>query len=1842
MPSFTPNERERRILQLSQQWGIVLPPVPPPLSRPMQPPSFRTPADDEVAEALVQQRAAESAKARPKSGLRGAFSSNSLKKGKAVDVKDVLDVLGQWIDNSGSPGVAEALILKLTAAGVDLAGSQQHKSGILSRRKSLDSFEGRTQLLRSAVERNMSDMVRVLLPHADSLALDASLTIAIRNGNAQIVENLLRYGANASRLTETQTAFRHACSNHGMSGIVSLVLQSDGRPPAALISDAMIDAARAGNLQTVLYLSRSTADGNHRHAEALRQAVELGRKDIAVAIIMGNLPPQRPGLDSAFQAAFEHSSMNPASKLELAELLLCAGAGGDFLSQALELSCETQFYDMANLLAVYGASIEYNDASMLKGAIARGQLDLVNSLLHERTALSPPAASSCVSAIPKQAAFEVRYSLLTLLLKKGANGEALHEALINAVEAGDVDSVELLLKTHFPTTQPNGHKPVTSGRHAVASVDYKNGRAIGAAVMQSNVEMTRQLLAARPSAETLTAVFPLTMRLSGTDRYQMVEQFLRHKLPAPVLHSALQDAIAEDISKRDEALVGLLLQRDADINFNNGAGLAPLIAQKDTRLLKPLLKKVTPQTAAARTYDAMRVDDHKTRFEIMTSLLIAGASAGVVEVATALSETLTEKPVDMSLLSLLLQKGLADVNALDGVVIEKAVLNPDPKVLELVFSLGKPTSQSVTKALQTLASTTPSDAKTWKLRVLLPRSDRKEDLDSFLAQEVQFLAQNSGHGQTQLSLSALELLLEAGADPNAYKAAALCHAVMGGNIRIVDLLFGPQCRLNQASLRLALPHALRLQDPMNRLTLTKRLVEAGISPQEVNQALIHAIKTYPEDFGLIRTLAGKADASDGEALSLAISKESVDVTDILLQVSNHSVSSRSLALTRAMEIKNRPSRNTLCQRLLAYEISSTAASNALLVAAREGDVKLGDILMSHGASMSENNGQAVIEACRGGSVEVLKVLLGTDMQVHNATLEEGFQAATEVRDLSKRAMIFELLLGKGFRGELVDAQLETAARYGKDGQAILRVLLVAGADPNYTNGEAVVAATRSAFVENLELLLGLWDEGDSQKKVSSPTLIRALKACWSLNRDTRYHIIGDLMKADLPVAEDLHIALNDAVNEEDPEERLVKLLLDYGASPSANGCKTLVDAVQKSLSSVLALLLDVEIPQHDIDMAFNNSFKADNFDAWFTRSGLETAQMLLTKGAKGDALSEALAQVMKRANSNTELADDFFDVLTSHGPNVNYQNGEPLRLAASQANVEWTHRLLACHPSTETLTFAFHCIFDTALSQDEVLELFQMFAEHHEGDVRLDVMATRAGSMPVLGKAISQYPRSSTILTMLLDAGYYYDQSMLYKLHEEIEEEEEMTLLTWAIAQPQKKVSSNLIQLLVERGAKVNVATKLSGTTPLMLAVRERRPDIVKLLLLEGADVDAMDFLGRTPMAMVSHLGGDVAIKIMSTLLAAEPSKDDGSLHNAARDLNLTAVTVLIEAGHDPDFPSPLHNGRSALGEVCLHGADGEEMTPERERRMQKVMTFLVEKANCDLTIKLEGKSMLYLCFESADPVSTTRAFLKSGMWRFVNKPFNQYADEAFVYSPTMYVNKIMKSSDARDELLTVLRANRATDVFYAKEGTQPEGAVGLPEDIEVRERLRKARSERLAEESQDFAVALARKKELASVEQQIQSQKAEMEDARRRRLQSEDLATVRSKAQLEESLANDAFRRRLSEQRAVTEATLAGSRAMAASELEAEEARRRKGLEWENKLNAERAGNARALIEMRIGEREELERIDVASEQRIQRRLEAQRRLVESQEKLARRLGDGPLSSADARRQIGYVTELN
>ncbi|KAL2681074.1 hypothetical protein Neosp_008677 [[Neocosmospora] mangrovei] len=1838
--------RQRRIIQLSQQWGFTFPPsAPAPLARPQQPPSFRTQADDEVAEGLLQRRCAEVAQLRPKSGLSRAFSSGNLKKGKHWDTKEIFNVLNSWVDSSGSAGVAEALIAKLAAAGIDLSGMQTHKSGLLNRRRSFDNGVDRTRLLKSAIERDQLEMVQVLIPHADPLSLDTCLPAAIRTRNPQIVEVLLRYGANASQTAEGQDEFRQACSVPALSGIVALILRSEGRPSPVCVSQGLTDAVRAKCFDNVLHLSRSTADGNYNQAEALKIAINNERRDMAMAIATGNKPPQSPGLEEAFGLLIEHTKLSPKMKLDFAELLLCCGAQGEILARSLELACESQFFEMADLLARYGASVEHNDASALKAAVSKGQVSLVSSLLNGSTAIDPALASDCVSLIPQQAPGGARQALLRVLLKKGANGAALNENLVLAAKSGDTECVELLLNPHFhdqTNGYPNGHgKPRISNRHAVASPDFQNGEALRTAVMRGDAHMTSSILAARPSNETLSAVFPMIKSLPNGDRYHMVELFLKGALTGPCLHTALQDAISEDPSQRDDALIKLLLKYNADINYNEGAGLHAIIAQKDLPLLSSLMQAASPQTAAARIQDVMKGTDHRARYDMMAMLFNARASVGVQHVADALLATLSEKPVDMSLLHLILQQGRADINALDGQILQKAVQNPDPKVLDTVLSIGKQNVDTIPRCLDGLAPLPSTDNKAWKLGVILSKSARKLDLNSMLVREIQALVQDSSDKSSMSTLSTLKKLLECGADPNAYQARPLCTAVAAAREPLVDIMFNCEKPPTPASLAVALPHALSIADPMNRLAFTKTLVEAGALPREVNRALGHAIGHFTSDFALVSTLAGFADASDGEALALAVSKESPEILDLLLSRTKHTIEIRNSCLDTAMKITDWTARLAICSRLAKAGVSPQAASNALLIAARDGDLELGDVLIAHGASISTNDGQAIIEACRGGSVEVLDVLLRSNVDVQKLTLERGFQAATEVGDLNKRAMVFERLLKRGVSGEVVDIQLVSAAKSGEAGKEILRVVLAAGADPNYSNGEAVVAATRSAFVGNLELLLGLWHQGSNQKKASPPTLIRALKACWKLSRDIRYQIVEDLFKAGMLATDEVHIALSKAVGEEEPDERLIQLLLDSGASPLTNGCYAMVQAVQGVKASPLKLLLARDISEQDINHIFSGGFAAEKFATWFSLEGFDVAKMLLEKGANGEALSGAMVMVMKNSTDETEsLADQFVELFIEHGVDVEYGNGEPLVWAASKANAFWTEKLLTCKPSAQTLSLAFERLFDTARSPDEVLRLFELFSGYRDGEVGLDIMVRSPGSEPILVKAISQYPRSSEVLQTLLDAGFYHDQATTHRIHDKVDEPEEVTVLVWAIAQPQKKVSSNLIKMLIERGANVNFETTISRTTPLMLAIQTRRPDIVKELLIEGANVDVTDAMGRTPLSMATEIGGELSTRMMGNLLAIDQSEDDGSLHNAARELNLAAVTVLVEHGHHPDFPSPLHDGRSALGEVCLNGSNSGALTADREKLMNRVMMFLV-KAGSDLSIKSHGKSLLLLCFEASDALATTRVFLKAAMWKEINKPFNHYTDGEYTYSPTMYIKKVMPESDTRDQLLELLQKNRAVDVYYANSGDQPDDAVGLPADMEVEERERKARLRRIMLESEDHAIALARRKEVANVEKQIWENKAEIEDARRRKLHNEDLMATRHKADLEESLFNAALKRRLSEQHKLTQSSLDRTKAVAAAELKAEDTRQQKMLEWETKMNTERASNAQALSSLRVSEREELDRIERGSDERINKKLEAQKKLVETQERLAKRIASVP-GGADARRQIGFVEEVN
>lgn len=1159
-------------------------------------------------------------------------------------------------------------------------------------------------------------------------------------------------------------------------------------------------------------------------------------------------------------------------------------------------------------------------------------------------------------------------------------------------------------------------------------------------------------------------------------------------------------------------------------------------------------------------------------------------------------------------------------------------------MLEFVLQAGKATPETLDLAIQAMANVPSSQEKATKLDSIVKRTKQKESLNSLLAFEVQSILRAPPQNRT---LVVLRALLDLGVDVNTNKAKALQYAVAGADSKITDVLLA--AKPNTISLAAAVPFAFHITDQTERLTFIQKLLHAGAPAVEVNRALVHAIATHPDDTALINTLLARADTSDGEALMVAVRKVNVLMVEMIATRARHPPATLNDAFSAAIVIENREHRKSICELLLRAGATGPAVSDALLAAAGTGDLPLGKMLLHYGGSVDHQEGQAVVEACRAGSPDVLKMLLSSKSAIKKETLERGFQAATEVGDLNHRAAVFQMLLDKGVGGEVLDAQLVSAARFGDDALELVRLLLRYGAQPDYNGGEAVYNATRCAFLPILQLMLGIVAVGGKQVKPSSQTMIRALKASSKLSGQPRYEVMDWLFAAGLPVCEEVHISLDKAVNEEEPNMDLIKLLLQNGASPLANGCKALVDTAQKLNYAALDLFLQREISRDDLSWAFLQTFSAADVDKWFTEPGFQVAQRLLVKGAQGDGPSSALIVAIDyMGTEKNDIARKFVDLLIEYNADVNRDQGAALIKAAKSANAHLMRQVLQQKPNSDSVSMAFPYVFDHEVPEDQALELISLFTDYSDGETRLDAMFDHPDAEPVVFKAISRYPRSTTIVETLFNSGYYHDQMTSARILQEVEEEEPVNLLLWCLLQPQKKVSSNIINMLVDRGARVNFEAKLSKSTPLMLAIKERRHDIVKKLVFAGAEVDVADVTGNTPLTLATEVGGDLGTMMMQNILAAEPSQNDGSLHNAARELNVAAMQVLVDHGHEIDFPSPIHGGRTALGELCLHAADGGALTAAQEKSMEKAMTYLL-KQDTDLSLLSDGKSVLLLAMESREPIVTTRALLKVGMWKHINRPFNHFTDSTYTYSPTQYVKRVLPQNDQSEQLLSLLKANRGQDIYYANEGPQPDNAIGLPDDIVRIERERKARLERIQLEAEDHARNLSRTKEVADIQNQIFAQRAQLEDTRSRQQRNTEIEGIRERAQLEEELFNEAVRRQRAEraaamehQSSITQAAIERKRLEAETEFESEGRRQLQLLEYEKAAADAREQHARQMTSNRVDERHAIDRLDREHDSRIKNRIAQQKKLVDSQNQLANQLGSVGMPQ---RRQIGYIS---
>lgn len=646
----------------------------------------------------------------------------------------------------------------------------------------------------------------------------------------------------------------------------------------------------------------------------------------------------------------------------------------------------------------------------------------------------------------------------------------------------------------------------------------------------------------------------------------------------------------------------------------------------------------------------------------------------------------------------------------------------------------------------------------------------------------------------------------------------------------------------------------------------------------------------------------------------------------------------------------------------------------------------------------------------------------------------------------------------------------------------------------------------------------------------------------------------------------------------------MKLLLAHRASPAYDGCKAIIDVVSRASVTLLRILREYHIPD-DVDHVLTSALKDHNADTWCTEDGLSTLKLLLKKDRSTRLGGETISVVLGLASRKPQdLLDSFVEALVKRGVDVNCDQGKPLRLAASSGNLQWVQKLLSGSPSTgatsETLSLGLFSVFDSPVDEDAALGLVTAFTEYNRGGTTLDTM--HAHPTPLLVRALDRYPRSLEILQTLLNAGFYHDQMVNLRVQPHLEREP-ATLLLWALLQPQKRISSALIELLVSSGAKVDFETRVSGTRPLVVAIKEKRSDVVRTLLEHGADVHARDADGKSPLSIAVALGGEAGAEVTRSLVEAAAPRNDGSLHGAARSLKLKTMEVLMEFGHEVDFPCPLHGGRTALAELCRYGA-ADVQDPPAEILLEKVMGLLIDRGS-DLSVQTEGKSALLLALEGENPVVVTRALLRSGMWRHVNEESNLYRHGRFAYSPTMYL-RILPRTAHTDALYALLRANRCEDRFFAKEGPQPEGAVGVPRELWDEELARRKQVQRRAEEEEAHAREMARVREVEELRAKMFIAQADLETSTRREQRREELAFLERKKKMEEEMDRErearkraAEKRQMEHEEKVTMEVLSRARSVAEVEVEGEERKGETMVRAQVRVGLQRAENERGVL---------------------------------------------------------------
>jgi hypothetical protein len=722
---------------------------------------------------------------------------------------------------------------------------------------------------------------------------------------------------------------------------------------------------------------------------------------------------------------------------------------------------------------------------------------------------------------------------------------------------------------------------------------------------------------------------------------------------------------------------------------------------------------------------------------------------------------------------ILLEKG-ADADFDNGGAMQKAIDAGREDLANAIASCGrKPSPGSFDIAIGLAYSKLAHDAeKQHRMIDICLRGGAKGSITD------ETLVQACKKGQNAL----INILLTHGASVDHGTGSAIQYAISSKQPALLTTLL--RGKPSMSTLATAIPLTTTLDDPAIAYEITDILLSAGLRGESVAKTLITIVErptqavVDPEHLKLIQLVLENGEANvnfnGGKSISVAAAAGITEVLKLLLQ-HKPSVESLNKAFPLAMELQDAARRLEIVAMVLQAGAAGEIIDDALLASAGTGKdgVALTSVLLKQ-SSVDYRNGKALCNAVSSCCLEQMQALMAGGPSA--STLSAAWTEADALQDDAFQYNAFQILLAVGVDQTLKDKSLNTAATRGQRGMQVCTLLLQHQASPDYSNGECVVSAAKGFHLDTLHLLAG---------SITSGSVFTTAFDAFSE---------GDEWLTPRGL-------------------EIVHFLLEYGASGQevdAAFCKAArlydVDALNLLASSINPEVVNVALVT--VTQAGKDWLSINNDKLWLIHS-------LLEWGAAGDSLDLVFLEALD-AYARGFTSEDLIDTLLHVGAkaDVNFQNGEAIQLAAKYGNVALLEKLTACGATKESLSIAFAEAITAGHDEIALLELIDIFMNNKSA--KPDVKVAPNGYQPPLFACLAAYPQSANLVKRLIQIGCDLEAQIEYWPYDDEDlEGENVTVLGWALSQPEKRIASAVIEEIIAAKGRFSSFVKIHFVTNL-------------------------------------------------------------------------------------------------------------------------------------------------------------------------------------------------------------------------------------------------------------------------------------------------------------------------------------------------------------------------------------------------------------------------------------------